>query len=582
MSNSFRSQTQRINVPVQTSQSGINVNIGGYSGTYTRARYDTTESWNSNPEFVPKRGEIIVYSDYDSYIDDQGETHYIPGIKVGDGNTLLTDLPFANAGQSSGGTGEIVPVFSVGAGGFSCDMTFEEVLNAINEKKCNGCRVNLVEYLLNANLLTLTNSQIVFCATTVGAMFNHDAEQEGVVFTLYILFNSDNTASIDLGNVDIANVLATPYSELSFPIAKGTVCYKGNRLYKANQDIATQEDWTNAHWDQTTVDNEMANKADTNDLPVIPVFTKNENAWTCDTTFADVYAAAESKKCYVCEAVINGSIIYANLVSMSSGYILFSATMPIDTSSMIMMIIYAANNEIQMQQIFSDANGNLAQLYGISFPVHAGDLRINIEERNHTITSSLYRAKLDISTPETFDSTKWEMCTVADETSRLSGAIESKSDYNAIAPHYEDLEFPIDFGTYILREDKILVCMTSIQTQKDFDPTDWSVYGNVTEFVTKVLHENYMHISNFADQYYKTTYSVGDYVTRNMMLYRCKTEITVPEEWTRSHWQMITISEELSRLSGAITKMGDLTELKTQTKTDLVAAINELYETLNM
>ena len=108
MSNSFRSQTQRINVPVQTSQSGINVNIGSYSGTYTRARYDTTESWNSSPEFVPKRGEIIVYSDYDSYIDDQGETHYIPGIKIGDGNTLLADLPFANARQSSGGTGEIV------------------------------------------------------------------------------------------------------------------------------------------------------------------------------------------------------------------------------------------------------------------------------------------------------------------------------------------------------------------------------------------------------------------------------------------------------------------------------------------
>ena len=68
---------------MQTSQSGVSVSLGTYSGTHTRARYDTTEAWNNNPEFVPKRGEIIVYSDYSSYTDDQGQVHYIPGMKSG-------------------------------------------------------------------------------------------------------------------------------------------------------------------------------------------------------------------------------------------------------------------------------------------------------------------------------------------------------------------------------------------------------------------------------------------------------------------------------------------------------------------
>lgn len=55
--------------------------------------YNTTNGWNSQPEFVPKSGTIIVYLDKYSY-KNEGETVYVPGIKVSDGNAYLIDLPF--------------------------------------------------------------------------------------------------------------------------------------------------------------------------------------------------------------------------------------------------------------------------------------------------------------------------------------------------------------------------------------------------------------------------------------------------------------------------------------------------------
>ena len=67
---------------------------------YTRIAVsrDTTANWNKYPMFRPKRGEVIVYEDHDSITDERGEKHLIPGIKIGDGNAYLIDLPFCDDG----------------------------------------------------------------------------------------------------------------------------------------------------------------------------------------------------------------------------------------------------------------------------------------------------------------------------------------------------------------------------------------------------------------------------------------------------------------------------------------------------
>lgn len=55
---------------------------------------NTTAGWNSNPQYLPKAGEICIYTDYATIKDDLGNDIVCPGIKVGDGDSYLIDMPF--------------------------------------------------------------------------------------------------------------------------------------------------------------------------------------------------------------------------------------------------------------------------------------------------------------------------------------------------------------------------------------------------------------------------------------------------------------------------------------------------------
>ena len=61
---------------------------------------DTTANWATKTTYVPRTGEIIVYSDRNVI----GGVNY-PGVKIGDGTTYVVDLPFLGddiAGQIIG------------------------------------------------------------------------------------------------------------------------------------------------------------------------------------------------------------------------------------------------------------------------------------------------------------------------------------------------------------------------------------------------------------------------------------------------------------------------------------------------
>lgn len=60
---------------------------------------DTTEHWNAARTFIPLRGEIIIYTDHGQIDDGYGNMINVPGIKVGDGNAYLIDLPFVGNDQ---------------------------------------------------------------------------------------------------------------------------------------------------------------------------------------------------------------------------------------------------------------------------------------------------------------------------------------------------------------------------------------------------------------------------------------------------------------------------------------------------
>lgn len=63
--------------------------------TRVMQKIDTTANWRQNPTFVPLKGEIIIYSDYQIEVVD-GVAKSIPGIKIGDGTTPGIDLPFVD------------------------------------------------------------------------------------------------------------------------------------------------------------------------------------------------------------------------------------------------------------------------------------------------------------------------------------------------------------------------------------------------------------------------------------------------------------------------------------------------------
>ena len=58
------------------------------------ATRDTTENWNAKRDFIPLRGEVIIYTDHGQMDDGFGNMIDVPGIKIGDGGAYLIDLPF--------------------------------------------------------------------------------------------------------------------------------------------------------------------------------------------------------------------------------------------------------------------------------------------------------------------------------------------------------------------------------------------------------------------------------------------------------------------------------------------------------
>lgn len=59
---------------------------------------DTTAGWATKPLYVPRKGEICIYTDHNTYTDEQGHTVTAPDMKVGDGAVPIVDLPFVGDG----------------------------------------------------------------------------------------------------------------------------------------------------------------------------------------------------------------------------------------------------------------------------------------------------------------------------------------------------------------------------------------------------------------------------------------------------------------------------------------------------
>ena len=51
---------------------------------------DITANWNAARGFIPLAGEVIIYTDGEM------KNVFVPGVKIGDGQTYVQDLPFVD------------------------------------------------------------------------------------------------------------------------------------------------------------------------------------------------------------------------------------------------------------------------------------------------------------------------------------------------------------------------------------------------------------------------------------------------------------------------------------------------------
>ena len=73
--------------------------MGATVNTRIQHKRDTTANWNAARGMVPLAGEVIIYTDYkiiQKEIDGELTNVKIPGIKIGDGQTYVQDLPFVD------------------------------------------------------------------------------------------------------------------------------------------------------------------------------------------------------------------------------------------------------------------------------------------------------------------------------------------------------------------------------------------------------------------------------------------------------------------------------------------------------
>ena len=68
--------------------------VDEHGGGADKIQYDSTAGWNAKPNLVAERGVVYIYSDYRT-VTEGGVTKNVPGFKIGDGESLLIDLPFA-------------------------------------------------------------------------------------------------------------------------------------------------------------------------------------------------------------------------------------------------------------------------------------------------------------------------------------------------------------------------------------------------------------------------------------------------------------------------------------------------------
>ena len=172
-------------------------------------KHDTETNWNKATNFVPLAGELIVY--------DTDDTHNVPRVKIGDGNTGLESLPFLGEGNTIFRILNNFPGGSYHSGdpiSFSCTLQDNMTSPSIDTMKAGD--LCLYENGVKAYLLTCvdpwTESQFDWSAVVLSST------DDGVISGSRI-----SNGSIKKAKLDSAVQTSLDKADNALPISGGTL-----------------------------------------------------------------------------------------------------------------------------------------------------------------------------------------------------------------------------------------------------------------------------------------------------------------------------------------------------------------------
>ena len=137
-------------------------------------------------------------------------------------------------------------------------------------------------------------------------------------------------------------------------------------------------------------------------------------------------------------------------------------------------------------------------------------------------------------------------------------------------------------GDFCIYKDALYRCTTAITTPGAWSSSKWTAVKTMSE--VKTLKTDKLDSIDVAAVFSESqTYNVGEYVTHNNHLFRCKTAITTAGAWDSTKWTSVKAMSEVKRLKDGKAEQSDLEALSSDvtnlsntkvTRTELAATFS--------
>jgi hypothetical protein len=364
-----------------------------------------------------------------------------------------------------------------------------------------------------------------------------------------------------------ANAVAPEYSPLQ-TYAVGTLVAHNSQLYICTTAIASPEEWTSGHWMATSLQ---------------ALVSEQKGVYWCTygtTTYSQVANALDKQMLPICQySFTANSTQYKGLALYTyfgaEGYIFYD---------------FCENGTCVTFQL-DDQNAWTRTLTNPLVPVGrtvnskalTSDITIDAEDIPYDGTlESHEQGTVGYEIAEIKDTAShvkeifW--CTGGITTSLEIEAALSEGKYPVLKPSYAlgnpylpyiiqeiggaynpDTQSVDSIKTYIFEAidsngesyRQVLKVNTTNNTE------EWGTYTNSIT-LTHITSFNSLKNSIAIAYSNQLPYEVGDYVIYGNQLYRCKTTISTAENWNSSHWQSVTLADEVKNLNETTVRITDV------------------------